>query len=316
MVIEPSNKPVYIYTYVCHEDELPLCRMELRTLFGLEPQGGYVESSIKLDPSRSPFVKQRIDVDLKGHSVQELADQASALQLEGATFKIQYVASGGDVAVTYEEERVIERSIGAQVRGKAEMRTPDRRYGVIRTVDGRWLLGVCRDNEAVWLRHKDKPRQYSTALTTRMARAVANIAVPRPQGMKVIDPCCGIGTVIVEALSMGIDIVGCDLNPLAIVGARANLAHFGYPDVVRLQDMRDVVGAYNAAIVDLPYNVCSVLSDADQLELLACVRRIAGRVVIITTQSIDRELAQAGFHILDRSEIRKGRLTRQIWLCE
>jgi tRNA G10 N-methylase Trm11 len=311
-----SRQPAYAYTYACHEDELPLCRLELRTLFGLEPQRGCLESPIGIDPSRSPFIKQRIHIQYESRSLQELAEQVKALELDGATFKIQYVAGGGGVSVTYEEERLIERTIGAQVRGKAEMRTPDRRLGVICTSDGRWLLGICTDNEALWLRHKDKPRQYSTALTTRMARAVVNIAVPRPHGIKAIDPCCGIGTVMVEALSMGIDIVGCDINPLAVKGARDNLAHFGFPDVVALQDMRDRAGEYDAAIVDLPYNLCSVLSEKEQLELLACVRRLADRAVIITTQSIRRELAQSGFLVADHCEVRKGSLIRQVLLCE
>ncbi|GAA3334615.1 hypothetical protein GCM10020331_103270 [Ectobacillus funiculus] len=71
-----------------------------------------------------------------------------------------------------------------------------------------------------------KPHSYSTSLSTRVARAVANIAVPDPTGIKAIDPCCGIGTVLVEALSMGINIVGSDINPLVLPGARENIAHF------------------------------------------------------------------------------------------
>ena len=37
---------------------------------------------------------------------------------------------------------------------------------------------------------------------------------------------------------MGIDIVGCDINPLAVRGARVNLDHFGMPNVVSIADMR------------------------------------------------------------------------------
>ncbi|WP_192892969.1 TRM11 family SAM-dependent methyltransferase [Planococcus salinus] len=60
-----------------------------------------------------------------------------------------------------------------------------------------------------------------------MARAVANIAVSEPAGVKAIDPCCGIQTKLVEALSMGIDIVRRDINPIVIHGSRENIAYFG-----------------------------------------------------------------------------------------
>ncbi|MDF2671134.1 MAG: methyltransferase, partial [Paenibacillus sp.] len=185
---------------------------------------------------------------------------------------------------------------------------------VVRTAKGKWLFGECRENEAVWLKHKDKPRQYSTALTVKMARAVANIAIPQPLGVKAIDPCCGIGTIIIEALSMGIDIVGSDLNPQAVAGARLNLSHFGYPDVVQVRDMREITGRYDTAIVDLPYNLCSVLSEARQQEMLECARKLAARAVIIAAQPIDAAMEQAGFILADRCTVRKGSLIRHVML--
>lgn len=316
--MQPKNNPApeYVYTYACHEDEQALCRLEFKQLFGSDPHRGLVVSPVEQDPSRSPFVKQRITVELAGDTLEQLAEQAKSLELGGATFKIQYAGNGGDVPIVYEEERAIERLIGANVRGKAEMRTPERRYGVVRGADGSWRLGLIVDNEAVWLQHRDKPRQYSTALTTRVARAVCNIAAPRPQGIRVIDPCCGMGTVLIEALSMGFAATGCDVNPLAVEGARDNLAHFGYPDVVALRDMREVTESYDAAIVDLPYNLCSVLSELDQLELLTAVRRFARRAVLISTQPIDRPAERVGFRIADRCEVRKGRFVRHVLLCE
>src|SRR6185369_6412097 len=96
---------------------------------------------------------------------------------------------------------------------------PERVFGIV-IIGGRWYFGTYMESEAVWFHHVKKPRSYSTSLSTRVARAVANIAVPNPDGVKAIDPCCGIGTVVVEALSMGIDIVGRDINPLVVIGSR------------------------------------------------------------------------------------------------
>ena len=43
----------------------------------------------------------------------------------------------------------------------------------------------------------------------------------------MLDPCCGSGTVLYAAASLGLRAVGCDLNPTAIRGAEQNLRHCG-----------------------------------------------------------------------------------------
>src|SRR5699024_12707447 len=78
-----------------------------------------------------------------------------------------------------------------------------------------------------------------------MARAIANIAVPYPNGVTAIDPCCGIGNVLVEALSMEIDIVGRDINPLVTRGSRENIAYFGYTCDVTTGPIADVTDHYD-----------------------------------------------------------------------
>lgn len=304
----------YLYTYKFHEDEEALCRLEQRALFGRDLTGHAILSPRLLDPSRSPFVKCRMDIELEADSVDALANQAGSIELYGSSYKV--VFAGEDRQTEYDEQLRIVRRIGSRIRGAFDMRNPQLVYGVAKA-DGMWRLGICRANEAVWLRHKDKPRQYSTALGTRMARAIVNIAVPDPErAARVIDPCCGIGTVLIEALSMGIDIVGCDINPLAVQGARINLAGFGMsPSLVSVGDMRELEGRYDAAIVDLPYNLCSKLSAEERMSLLQGARRLADKAVVVSTEDIEPDLRQAGFEVLDRCEVRKGTFARQIAVC-
>jgi tRNA G10 N-methylase Trm11 len=299
----------YLYTYACHEDEIPLCRLELRTLLDMEPHPGYVESSIAINPSRSPFIKFRLSILLEGDSLTDLVNQVKELNWQGSTFKVVFAACDNDT--DYEEQRLIERQIGLHLNGKADMRNPAHWFGVT-MVDNRWLFGDLEKSEAVWLHHQAKPQNYSTALSTRVARAVANIAVPVPQGIKAVDPCCGMGTVLIEALSMGIDIVGFDINPLAVRGARTNLAHFGMPNVVTLGDMRTLDGYYDVLILDMPYNLCSVLPEEEQFQMFEAARRLAAKVIVITTETMDSAIMQAGFIVVDRCVVRKGKFERHI----
>jgi tRNA G10 N-methylase Trm11 len=315
----------FLYAYAAHVDEQDLFRMECRALFGREPAGsGAFESGVKVDPTRSPFLKGRLQILREGVSLEDLAELIDGYTPREATFKVVYVKSGEDVP--FEERRVAERWIGQRIRGKAEMRQPEALLGIA-YIGGRWVFGPYVEQAALWLKHNEKPQHYSTALSTRVARAIVNIAVPAPAGVQMVDPCCGIGTVLVEAMSMGIDIVGFDLNWMAVHGARANLQHFGYlrdaagadraaTDVVKVADMRTLEGGYDAAILDMPYNLCSKLSKEDQLVMLHSLYRLVPRAVIITIEPIEEAILLAGFRVTDRCVVKKARFAREVLLVE
>lgn len=311
-----EREPSYIYTYACHENERDLCQMELRALFGKSgaPFGSFVETSVKIDPSRSPFISMRIDLLFTGESLEEITSAVNSLELGAATFKVLYIKHGDKIG--YDEQRNLERQVGMNITGKAEMRHPDVTYGLLSS-EGRWYFGICYASEAIWLKHKDKPQNYSTGLSTPVARALVNIAVPQPEGIKAIDPCCGMGNVLIEALSMGIDMIGQDINPLAIKGARINLRHFGYDDsaLVSIGDMNEVEQYFDAAILDMPYNLCSVLPESERIKMLTSLRRFSERSVIVSSEALDSDISQAGLSVTDRCTITKGTFVRNVWLC-
>ena len=213
------------------------------------------------------------------------------------------------------DRRKIEREIGLQINGEPDLFHPESVYGFL-VLDGHWYFGKYVESESVWYRHQKKPHSYSTALSTRVARAVANIAVPNPDGLKVIDPCCGIGNVLVEALSMGIDIVGRDINPLVIEPAKENITYFGLSGEVEHGAIADVSETYDVAIIDMPYNIFSEATPEDQLDILRQARRIAKRVIVVTIDTIDHMIEEVGFTISDRCEAKKGLFVRQVLVCE
>lgn len=305
----------YLYTYASYQDERDLVALEMRSLFGNDSDSGVIESSIQIEPSRSPFIKERIEVMVDELCLDDLLKKLESLPPFKESFKVKYVKRGGSgIKEAADKRRIIEKEIGLRLKGVANLQNPQLIFGVI-NLDGRWLFGKYVKSESVWFHHQQKPHSYSTALGTRVARAVMNIAVPDTIGVKAIDPCCGIGTVLVEALSMGIDIVGSDRNPLILKGTRENIAHFGYDCEVKLADIRDIDKKYDVAIIDLPYNLCSVITPEEQREMLQSARGIANRVVIVTVESIDEILTAAGLTIVDRAVVKKGTFARQIIVC-
>jgi tRNA G10 N-methylase Trm11 len=310
-----EKKQKYLYNYSCQEDEVELCALEMRSFFGQDSDDYIITSNIKIDPSRSPFIRDRIDIIFEGSELEEIITKLKSLTPLKETYRVIFLKTFSLEKVSFEERRRVEREVALHVPGEPDLKHPNILFGIVE-VNGKWVFGYYQKGEAVWLQHQAKPHGYSTALSTRVARAVANIAVPHPEGRKAIDPCCGIGTVLVEALSMGIDIVGSDVNPLILPGTRENIAHFGYHCEVLFRDIRKVTGSYDVAIIDMPYNLCSVISPQEQLELLQSAYSFAERIVIITIEPIDSIIENAEFRIVDRCNVRKGTFTRQVIVGE
>ncbi|MEK4229815.1 TRM11 family SAM-dependent methyltransferase [Solibacillus sp. FSL H8-0538] len=307
----------YIYTYTWHKDEYDLSRMEMRSFFGFDVPLNALKSSVQIDPSRSPFIKQRLEVIFEGENVEQLARLVEQLDLGGATFKVSCLNKlelNSTQKIGHSKRNEIERTIGLCIQGEPDLIHPQLDFGVV-TLDDKWYFGKLELNEAVWLQHQQKPEMYSTALSTRVARAVANIAVPNPEGFRVIDPCCGIGTVLVEALSMGIDIEGRDINPLVVYGSRKNIAHFGLQGNVTIGPIEEAEGNYDVAIIDMPYNLFTHITADSQQAIITEARRITKKIVIVTIDTIDHMIEAAGFEILDRCVAKKGTFERQILFC-
>ncbi|CEG23319.1 Mg-protoporphyrin IX methyl transferase [Planococcus massiliensis] len=308
----------FIYTYAYHQDEKDLCLLEMRSFFGEDTEEKVLKSNRKIEPSRSPFIKERIELLFEAPALADIVYQAANIDLGNATFKVIFPKLNGLAPadqVDYTEKRSIEWQVGFVIKGKADVHQPDVVFGLI-LFGGRWYFGHYLQTEAVWFKHQQKPREYSTALSTKVARALANIAVPDPAGVKAIDPCCGIGTVLVEALSMGIDIVGRDINPLVVEGSRENIEHFGLTGSVDLGAIADIKQQYDVAIIDMPYNLYTNATESEQQEILKDALPVTEKLLVVTIDPIDYMIDEAGFSITDRCLVKKGLFLREILVCE
>lgn len=314
--LKPTGK--FIYTFAYTEDEKDLCKLEMRAFFGTDTEGKIIKSKCGIDPSRSPFIKERVEVLFEGDGLEDILKQAAGVKMEAATFKVIFLKINGLASAdqaSFSEKREVEKQIGWVIEGEADVHQPDMVFGLI-PFGGRWYFGKYLQSESVWFKHLKKPHEYSTALSTRVARAVANIAVPAPEGIKAIDPCCGIGTVLVEALSMGIDIVGRDINPLVVHGSRENIAHFDLAGDVEIGAIADVEQHYDAAIIDMPYNLYTHVTPAEQLEILKNAYPFTEKLLVVTIENIDHMVEEAGFIVNDRCIAKKAGFSREILVCQ
>jgi len=91
-------------------------------------------------------------------------------------------------------------------------------------------------------------------------------------GAIVLDPFCGAGTSLVEAILLGRKTVGIDMNPLAVAISRAKIQQVVLGDV--LYRIQDLAGRYRGAdnLSDIPEDLSVIFHSRtlSQLEYLRC----------------------------------------------
>lgn len=75
-------------------------------------------------------------------------------------------------------------------------------------------------------------------LPPKLAQILINLAVRDSEKLKVFDPFCGSGGVLVEAGLLGHEIIGSDVDPRMIDFSQKNLAEFNFSGDIFLHDAR------------------------------------------------------------------------------
>ena len=305
----------YFYFINCSDMEKDLCDMEMKSIFGKVPKDKILFSNKDFDPSRSPFIKFKINIRYVEDSVEEIINKIRDEEIKYDDFKVNYMKSE-DGDVSYEERLKAIRGIGFVVTGFPDMHNPKVELAVTKFKD-KWIFGELIKNDFKWQKHNDKPYSYSNAIPLRMARALVNIATCDDRSLNIIDPCCGVGTVVIEALDLGFDVRGYEISKSIACNARNNIEYLGYNrEIITSGDMHDIKEKYDVAIVDIPYGLYSPITVQEQVDIINTSRRIARKLVIITFEDMDNIIISAGFRILDKCYMTKGNMKREISICE
>lgn len=116
-----------------------------------------------------------------------------------------------------------------------------------------------------------RPFHRSYGTQPRRSRCLINLAGVPPGG-RLLDPCCGTGSYLIEAALMGIDAYGSDADPAAVRGTLANLAATGLRATVMRRDARRLDGwrmRFDAVVTDLPYGLSASTGGSVLTELYA-----------------------------------------------
>ncbi len=306
---------IYTFSYDHHESEL--CKLESRYIFREEEKNKLLLSDVKVQPSHSAFIKKRLDIVLFSEDYDTLIHKIKEEGICVDGFKVEYLVLDGDSTV-YAKRLEKLKDIGYSIEGDPDYYKPKITYGIC-NYDGVWCFGILVKNSYDWNKHKKKPFSFSNSININIAKALVNIAAKANTENKLLDACCGVGTIMLEACFAGYTIEGCDINWKVCRQARENLAHFNYTTKVYRSDIKDIMDKYDAAIIDLPYNLFSHADEDTASHIIESVVKNTDRIVIVSTTDIDDLINNAGLYITDKCSVGKsGKKTfaRIIWVCE
>jgi tRNA G10 N-methylase Trm11 len=309
------NKYLYSFSYGIAESEL--CKLESRYIFNKEEKNKLLFSDIKADPSSSAFLKNRLDIISFSEDYSTLINGIKKENICIENFKVEYLVFDGDTT-RYAERLKKLRDIGYSIEGDTDYYSPTITFALC-YCEGIWYFGILIKNNFSWQKHKQKPCSYSNSISISVAKALVNIAAKANKEKKLLDACCGVGTIMLEACFAGNNIEGCDINWKATKHTRENLSHFNYTANVYRSDIKDINKRYDAAIIDLPYNLYSRATDGDILNIIESTAKITDRLVIVSTSDITNLISNTGFRISDYCSVSKrgkSHFARKIWVCE
>jgi len=291
--------------------------MESRQIFDKEDKNKLLFSNVKIDPSISSFIKNRFEIILSSENYSELLNQIKKENIQVEEFKVEYLVLDRDTTAYTERLKKL-RDIGYRIEGEPNYYSPSITYSIC-NYKSVWYFGILIKKNTDWLKHKKKPYSFSNSIDMNIAKTLVSIASKGNKTYQLLDGCCGVGTVMLEACIAGFKIDGCDINWKACKHTRQNLTHYNYTATVYCSDVKDLNQKYDAVIIDLPYNLYAYSDDTIISNIIESTAKLTARLVIVSISDITNLIRNSGFKISDYCNVGKTgktKFVRKIWVCE
>ena len=301
----------FLYLLSGDDLDLELAQAEFWALTGSEASGRVCMAPVACDISRSAFVRVCGEVLAQSSTLEGLCGAVAQTGIVADKFRIEVRKRSPKVS---DSPLRIACDLADSMEGYPDLSDPREKYLVV-CREGEWqftrvLSETGRGHEL----QSSRPHNFSQALCARHARALVNlVAAP---GDTVLDPCCGVGTSLTEALLMGVRAVGCDVSKPVVWHAAANLEHLGLAKRLGVADARAVAGSFEAAVIDFPYGHSSRAEEGLYEEILNNIAPQAFRIAVVTGGPVDELFASLSLRVLRCARVRARRLVRHFYVLE
>ncbi len=270
-----------------------LVAAECAALTGATPDADGVAPALRVDRiHRAAYVHHGVRVLARATSFEELLDGVRTVAengLDAERFRIDVHDPAGRLPFGSTDVAV---QVADTIPDWPDLQAPLHRFSVIATSDQLLFGEVAATADVGYRRHDTKPWTTSSSLDSRFARALVNLV---PDARSILDPCCGAGSIVLEAASLGLEAHGVDWKVPLVGMTRENLAHFGYTGTVTQADSRTHVRAVDAVVTDVPYGHAI---ESDEGAIRAIIEQCAGMApqgVFVAPADITDWLTAAGY---------------------
>ena len=301
----------YFYLTAIPDVDVEIINAECLALTESAPNlHGLAISSKCTDVSRGAYVRSCSELLFEGGSISEICTKIRTASLYADDFRVSVVKLPHKLEVNSLQ---IAHKVGAEIGGRPHLDMPRVTFLTVITDKKIWFGKLLSESDGRWIAHNKRPHVTSSSLPSRLARAIVNLTAS--PGDRLLDPCCGTGTIILEAAQMGINAVGYDINVRMVGATRKNLKHFGLSAEVHLGDARLISGRYDVVVTDFPYGIGLAKDMTVDREILGRIRQLAPRAGLIHTRDLNRELADLGYCIENVVPARKHTMVRKIFIA-
>ena len=225
---------------------------------------------------------------------------------------------------------LIATKIIRECNAKVDLSNPKVIVRVIAT-NGVLVLGLVLgtiDTKAFYKRRPaSRPFFRPGALSVELSRVFVNLSRPRRNKL-YLDPFCGTGGFLIEALFMGYNVIGIDLNKDMVEGARVNIEYYGFKnyelihgDATTIPLIPHSIGAigtdppYGRSTSTMGRDIYNIIEDflANAVDVLMH----GGYIVFATPHYLDATdiLRDTGLYLVEKHYMRvHGSLTRILWV--
>lgn len=305
------KKYLYLTSFSINEEDL--YNSEMKAVFGEKFSAKNHRTSKFTKPSTSVFIRGYIEILYEFSTIDEIIRAIKNSVLNFEKYKIKYIKT--EEKIDYDLWIKAIRDIGTSIIGEFALHEPKVELALIRD-NNNWIFGKHFRNNDEWKLRRQKPFNYSHALDVRLAKSILNIGIDNDYSLTVVDPCCGIGTVVTEGKVMGLNIYGYDINPLVVEQANANLEFFGFKKIIKTLDIHKLEKKYDLAILDIPYGQFSTITHENQILLISKTRKITKKAVIVSMDDMSDDIKNCGFSIIRKILLPKtNSFSRYITVC-
>ncbi len=283
----------YAYLLYGDEGERELADAEVTELSGGRRSAERIVEALRpIDLARTGYAAAGLDLIARGTTLEAVCHDVRRVGLAASRFAIDVRRVPRGLPV---RRRDVANALALAVDGAPDLTNPAVWFAAFVCPEGVWFGRRMDAGSPDWERFARKPFDCSSALPARAARAIVNLVVRG--GERVVDPCCGSGTLLLHAASMGAHPTGFDIN-LKMVGAtNKNLAHFGFEPAASVADATELGGEYDVVLTNLPYGQMSAASDEQVRRLAVSAVRLAPRGVLVAAIDLSAEVRDAGAQV-------------------